>query len=111
MNKIGKLITQITTGATAFAGALACAYFLTPSKVKQIDQTQRAGRKTAGSASTEIQNEESNFMRFVTRLTKDVGMSEDKTEKEYYGFNMEFEDFELSFRKDGPILAPSGSIT
>ena len=99
MNKIGKLITQIATGATAFAGALACAYFLTPNKVKQLDQTQRSGRKTAGTASEVIDEGDSNFMKFVSRLTKDVGMSEN-SEKEYYGFNMEFEDFALSFRKD-----------
>ena len=99
MNKIGKLITQIATGATAFAGALACAYFLTPNKVKQLDQTQRSGRKTAGTASEVIDEGDSNFMKFVSRLTKDVGMSEN-SEKEYYGFNMEFEDFALSLRKD-----------
>lgn len=99
MNKIGKLITQIATGVTAFAGALACAYFLTPNKVKQLDQTQRSGRKTAGTASQVTDEGDSNFMKFVSRLTKDVGMSEN-TEKEYYGFNMEFEDFALSFRKD-----------
>ena len=100
MNKIGKLITQIATGATAFAGALACAYFLTPNKVKQLDQVQKTGRKNAGTPSENNAEDDSNFMKFVSRLTKDVGMSEDNNEKEYYGFNMEFEDFELSFRKD-----------
>lgn len=100
MNKIGKLITQIATGATAFAGAVACAYFFTPSKVKQIEQAQKKERKTAGTASEVVEEDDSNFMKFVSRLTKDVGISEDNEEKEYYGFNMEFENFELSFRKD-----------
>ena len=75
MNKIGKLITQIATGVTAFAGAVACAYFFTPSKVKQIEQAQKKERKTAGTASEVVEEDDSNFMKFVSRLTSMVRYS------------------------------------
>ena len=106
MNSKGKLITKIVTGATAFVCALAGGYFLTPNKVKQLaGPEKKSGRTSPGIVA---EGEDSNFMRFVTRLTKDTGISENK-DNEYYGFNAEFEDFSVSFKKDE--TAPLNYIT
>ena len=105
MNKVGKTILKITTAITAFAGALATGYFLTPNRVKQITTPARTGRTSSGIIA---EGEDSHFMRFVTRLTKETGISENE-EKEYYGCYAELENFSLSFKKDEN--APVNQIT
>ena len=106
MNKKGKLILKIITGFTAFSAALAGGYFLTPNRVKQITSSKKtSGRTSAGVIS---EGEDSHFMRFVTRLTQETGISENET-KQYYGCNAEFENFSVSFKKDAN--APLNYIT
>ena len=96
MNRKGKTFLKILTGATAFAAALASAYILTPNRVKTLVAPQKSGRTSSGVIS---EGEDSHFMKFVTRLTKDTGISEND-EKKFYGVTAEFEDFALSFKKD-----------
>ena len=96
MNKKGKVITKVITAFTAFAGALAGGYFLTPNRVKQLSVTPKG--KT-NRPSTVVEGEDSHFMRFVARLTEETGISETDN-KDFYGFNLAFENFSLSFKKD-----------
>ena len=95
MNRKAKTFLKVLTGATAFAAALATGYILTPNRIKTLSAPQKSGR--VGSVVSE--GEDSHFMRFVTRLTKETGISEND-EKEYYGCYAELENFSVSFRKD-----------
>ena len=99
MNRKGKIITRIITGATAFVASIATAYFLTPNKVKEL-QNSKSPTAARKKQSADVEDQDSNFMRFVTRLTKETGIKENET-KEYYGFNVEFENLGISFKKDG----------
>ena len=73
MNKrLKKLLKRTGIGATgfvAFAGAVIGGYIITPNRSKVIDVTVQEREKTL-------------FERFVERLTKDVGMSENENGEE-----------------------------
>ena len=95
MNKRGKLALKILTVTAAFSCALAGGYFLTPNKVKELAVPSKKGGRTSSGVVSEGEN--SHFMRFVSRLTKDTGVSENQ-EKQYYGCNAQFENFSVSFK-------------
>ena len=97
--KVRKTIARVGTAALFFGVSLGCAYFFTPNAKKTITATQK--QKTHHEVSeTEVLPD--HFMRFVTRLNEDTGIMEDTINEEntYYGFNINFDDFEVSFRKD-----------
>ena len=96
MNRKGKTFLKVLTGVTAFAASLATGYLLTPNRIKQLATPTRTARSSSGVVS---EGEDSHFMRFVSRLTKETGISEND-EKEFYGCHADFENFSLSFKKD-----------
>ena len=97
--KIRKSIVRGGTAILLFGISLGCAYFFTPNAKKSIaaSQNQKARHDVA---QTEVAPD--HFMRFVTRLNEDTGIMEDSINEEnsYYGFNINFDDFEVAFRKD-----------
>ncbi len=97
--KVRKTIARVATAALFFGVSLGCAYFFTPNAKKTITATQK---QKAHHEVSETEVLPDHFMRFVTRLNEDTGIMEDTINEEntYYGFNINFDDFEVSFRKD-----------
>ena len=95
--KAGKLIAKIGTGVLFFGISLGAAYFLTPNARKTISmKNDKTETQEAASGLPD------HFMRFVTRLNEDTGIMDDSINEQqtYYGFNINFDDFEVSFKKD-----------
>ena len=95
--KVGKLIAKIGTGVLFFGISLGAAFFLTPNARKTISmKNDKTETQEVGSGLPD------HFMRFVTRLNEDTGIMDDSINEEqtYYGFNINFDDFEVSFKKD-----------
>ncbi len=97
--KVRKTIARVATAALFFGVSLGCAYFFTPNAKKTITATQK---QKAHHEVSETEVLPDHFMRFVTRLNEDTGIMEDTINEEntYYGFNINFDDFEVSFKKD-----------
>ncbi len=97
--KVRKTIARVGTAVLFFGISAGCAYFLTPNAKKTITASQKA--KTHHEvAETEVLPD--HFMRFVTRLNEDTGIMDDSINEQntYYGFNINFDDFEFTFKKD-----------
>ena len=95
--KVGKLIAKIGTGVLCFGISLGAAFFLTPNTRKTISiKNDKTETQEAASGLPD------HFMRFVTRLNEDTGIMDDSINEQqtYYGFNINFDDFEVSFKKD-----------
>ena len=95
--KVGKLIAKIGTGVLCFGISLGAAFFLTPNARKTISmKNDKTETQEAASGLPD------HFMRFVTRLNEDTGIMDDSINEQqtYYGFNINFDDFEVSFKKD-----------
>ena len=95
--KVGKLIAKIGTGVLCFGISLGAAFFLTPNARRTISmKNDKAETQEAGSGLPD------HFMRFVTRLNEDTGIMDDSINEQqtYYGFNINFDDFEVSFKTD-----------
>ena len=95
--KVGKLIAKIGTGVLCFGISLGAAFFLTPNARKTI--SMKNGKTEDQEAASALPD---HFMRFVTRLNEDTGIMDDSINEQqtYYGFNINFDDFEVSFKKD-----------
>ena len=95
--KVGKLIAKIGTGVLCFGISLGAAFFLTPNARKTISmKNDKTETQEAASGLPD------HFMRFVTRLNEDTGIMDESINEQqtYYGFNINFDDFEVSFKKD-----------
>ena len=94
---VKKLIFKTTAGVLFFATSCAAGYMLTPMRKKNIN----LGTKVVNEAFEESDVPE-NFMRFVSRLNEDTGILEETIDEEntYYGFNIAFDNFNVSFKKD-----------
>ena len=94
---IKKLVFRTTAGILFFATSCAAGYMLTPMRKRNIKLGDNLPEDV-------IENSDvpENFMRFVSRLNEDTGILDDhvKSENTYYGFNFEFDDFSVSFKKD-----------
>lgn len=95
LKKLLKRTGIVTTGFVAFAGAVIGGYLLTPNRSKLIDVSVQEREKTL-------------FEKFVEKLTKDVGVSEDEqgdNEVEHY-LSAKFagltssEKFQITYKKD-----------
>ena len=97
--KVRKTIARIGTAVLFFGVSAGCAYFFTPNAKKTITASQKA---KAHHEVSETEVLPDHFMRFVTRLNEDTGIMDDTINEEntYYGFNINFDDFEVSFKKD-----------
>ena len=97
--KIRKTIARVGTAILFFGVSLGCAYFFTPNAKKTITASSK---QKAHHEVTETEVLPDHFMRFVTRLNEDTGIMEDSINEEnkYYGFNINFDDFEVTFKKD-----------
>ena len=95
--KVGKLIAKIGTAIAFFGISLGAAYFLTPNARRTISLSTKKGEAEESSSLLP-----DHFMRFVTRLNEDTGIMEDTVDEQntYYGFNINFDNLEISFRKD-----------
>ena len=95
--KIGKLFAKIGTGVLFFGIALGAAYFMTPNSKRTINLGNK--KQNVPEQSSLLPD---HFMKFVTRLNEDTGIMEDTVDEEakYYGFNINFDEFEVSFKKD-----------
>ena len=95
--KLKKLLKRtgiVTTGFLAFAGAVVGGYLITPNRSRLIDVSVQEREKTL-------------FEKFVAKLTKDVGMSEDQEEGEVESYlSAKFagltsnEKFNITYKKD-----------
>ena len=95
--KVWKTLAKIGTGVAFFGVSLGAAYFMTPNSRRTINMSSK--RNATQESSSLLPD---HFMRFVSRLNEDTGIMEDTVDEEntYYGFNINFDDFEVSFRKD-----------
>ncbi len=95
--KLKKLVFRTTAGILFFATSCAAGYMLTPMRKRNIKLNYNLPDDV-------IENSDvpENFMRFVSRLNEDTGILDDTVNNEntYYGFNFEFDDFSVSFKKD-----------
>ena len=94
--KVGKTFAKIGCALAFFGVSLGAAYFMTPNSRRSINLSTKKEQKGSESALP------ANFMRFVTRLNEDTGIMEDTVDEEntYYGFNINFDDFAVSFKTD-----------
>ena len=99
MSRVRKTITRVGTAILCLGISAGCAYFLTPNAKKNIELNEKQ-KGFHENSRTEIAPD--HFMRFVNRLNEDTGMMEDQidAEKTYYGFNINFDDFSVGFKKD-----------
>ena len=99
MSRVRKTLARIGAGVLFFGLSAGCAYFITPNAKKSIELSQKQKTHHENS-STEIAPD--HFMRFVNRLNKDTGIMEQNIDEEntYYGFNINFDDFSVAFKKD-----------
>ena len=95
--KVWKTLAKIGTGVAFFGISLGAAYFMTPNSRRTINMSSKKSEN--GESSSLLPD---HFMRFVSRLNEDTGIMEDTVDEEntYYGFNINFDDFEVSFKKD-----------
>ena len=95
--KVEKLLAKIGTGVAFLGVSFGAAYFLTPNSKRTIDMGQKKGEVASSDSLLP-----DHFMRFVSRLNEDTGIMEDQVDEEntYYGFNINFDDFSVSFKKD-----------
>ena len=87
--KVLKTTGKVATGFVAFAGTLFGAYVLTPNRTNFIDVSIKEAEKTP-------------FEKFVEKLTRDVGLSEDEEEtsvpeKEANYLSARFENFKVQY--------------
>ena len=96
--KFGKLLAKIGTGVAFFAVSLGAAYFMTPNSKRKVELSTKENFLTQASESGLSEN----FMRFVSRLNDDTGLMDESISENqtYWGFNIGFDDFEVSFKKD-----------
>ena len=94
---IKKLVFKTTAGVLFFATSCAAGYMLTPMRQKNVNLGTRMKQETFDES-----NSTENFMKFVSRLNEDTGILEEKIDEEntYYGFNLAFDNFNVSFKKD-----------
>lgn len=94
---IKKLVFRTTAGILFFATSCAAGYMLTPMRKRNIKLGDNLPEDTVIDSDVP-----ENFMRFVSRLNEDTGILDDrvKAENTYYGFNFQFDDFSVSFKKD-----------
>ena len=95
--KVGKLIAKIGTGVLFFGVSLGAAYFMTPNSRRSIELSTK--KKEMAPVEGGLPD---HFMRFVSRLNEDTGIMDEKINEEqtYYGFNIELDGLEVSFKKD-----------
>ena len=99
MSRIRKTLTRFGTAVLCLGVSAGCAFFLTPNSKKSVEVAQKK------KANHEVSTNElapDHFMRFVSRLNEDTGLMDETINEEntYYGFNINFDDFEVSFKKD-----------
>ena len=94
---VKKLIFKTTAGVLFFATSCAAGYMLTPMRKRNIN----LGTKIQDDVVVEEDGTE-NFMQFVSRLNQDTGILDEGVDNErtYYGFNVDFDGFNVSFKKD-----------
>lgn len=94
--RIKKLVFKTTAGVLFFATSCAAGYMLTPMRKRNIN----LGNKIQDDVIVDTGNE--NFSRFIARLNEDTGVLDDTIDNAhtYYGFNIGFDDFAVSFKKD-----------
>ena len=99
MSRIRKTITRAGTAILCLGISAGCAYFLTPNAKKSLDVAEKT-RTNHEVTTNEIAPD--HFMRFVSRLNEDTGLMDNsiQQEKTYYGFNINFDDFSVAFKKD-----------
>ena len=98
MSRIRKTLTRVGTAVLCLGVSAGCAFFLTPNSKKSVEVAQK--KKTNHEVSTNELSPD-HFMRFVSRLNEDTGLMDETINEEntYYGFNINFDDFEVSFKK------------
>ena len=96
--KVRKIITRTGAGILFCGVAMGCAYYLTPNSKKTV----HLGDKSQLKSEVEESALPPHFMRFVSRLNEDTGIMDETIHEEntYYGFNVNFDDFSVSFKKD-----------
>ena len=96
--KVWKTLAKIGTGVAFFSVSLGAAYFMTPNAKRKIE----ISTKSDFISQAEESGLSENFMRFVSRLNDDTGIMDDSINENqtYWGFNIGFDDFEVSFKKD-----------
>ena len=99
MSRVRKTITRVGTAILCLGISAGCAYFLTPNTKKSLAFNEK--QKTFHENSR-AQVAPDHFMRFVNRLNEDTGIMDDSINEEnnYYGFNINFDNFEVAFKKD-----------
>ena len=97
--KVRKIITRTGAAILFFGLSAGCTYFLTPNAKKTINVGQK---KKTHHETTTTELAPDHFMRFVSRLNEDTGIMDDSINEEntYYGFNINFDDFSVSFKQD-----------
>ena len=99
MSRVRKTLARFGTGILFFGLSAGCAYFITPNAKKSIELSEKQKTRHENST-TEVAPD--HFMRFVNRLNKDTGIMEENIDEEntYYGFNINFDNFSVAFKKD-----------